>query len=160
MKQKPPKRYAGRIDIGKELLETEISSEQELANLKHETDRWTDYNKTLFLTLFDESPLSEWHGLRSDWEAIQWVHETKEYKRSIAVWIDHLEIIYGKLELYEELPNTPQHTASNENKKIFIGHGHSLVWLLLKDFIKDTLKLPYEEFNRVSAAGEFTGDPA
>lgn len=147
-----------RIDIGKELLETEISSEQELANLKHETDRWTDYNKTLFLTLFDESPLSEWHGLRSDWEAIQWVHETKEYKRSIAVWIDHLEVVYGKLELYEELPNTPQYTASNENKKIFIGHGHSLVWLLLKDFIKDTLKLPYEEFNRVSAAGEFTGD--
>ena len=75
-----------RIDIGKELLETEILSAQELANLKHKTGRWTDYNKTLFLTLFDESPLSEWHGLRIGSEFIQWVHETKEYKRVIAVW--------------------------------------------------------------------------
>ena len=115
-----------RIDIGKELLETEISSEYELANLKHKTDRWTDYDKTLFITLFDESPLSEWHGLRSTGEAIQWVHEVKEYKRFIAVWIDNLEIVYEKLELYEELPSntqqpTNQDTVNNENKKIFIG---------------------------------------
>lgn len=152
-----------RIDIGKELLETEISSEQELANLKHETDRWTDYNKTLFLTLFDESPLPEWHGLRSDWEAIQWVHETKEYKRSIAVWIDHLEIVYGKLELYEELSNNTQqttnnHPVNNENKKIFIGHGGSDIWLRLKNFIVDRLELEYEEFNRISAVGKATSD--
>ena len=152
-----------RIDIGKELLETEISSEQELANLKHETDRWTDYNKTLFLTLFDESPLSEWYGLRLGWESIQWVHETKEYKGFIAVWIDNLEIVYGKLELYEELTNNTQQTikndaVSNENKKIFIGHGGSDIWLRLKNFIVDRLELEYEEFNRISAAGKPTSD--
>ena len=47
---------------------------------------------------------------------------------------------------------------NNENKKIFIGHGRSLVWRVLKDFIEGTLGLPYEEFNRVSAAGEFIGN--
>jgi predicted nucleotide-binding protein len=36
---------------------------------------------------------------------------------------------------------------------IFIGHGRSLVWRELKDFIKDSLALPYDEFNRVPVAG-------
>ena len=153
----------GRIDIGKELLETEISSEQELANLKHKTDRWTDYNKTLFLTLFDESPLSTWHGLRATGEIIQWVHESKEYKKFIALWIDHLEIVYGKLELYEGLPDNTQQTmnnptVNNKEKKIFIGHGGSDTWRELKDFIVETLGLEYEEFNRISPAGKATSD--
>jgi predicted nucleotide-binding protein len=36
---------------------------------------------------------------------------------------------------------------------VFIGHGRSLVWRVLKDFLKDSLGLPVDEFNRVSAAG-------
>ena len=63
----------------------------------------------------------------------------------------------------EELSNNTQQamnrdTMNNENKKIFIGHGRSLVWRVLKDFIVDTLELEYEEFDRVSAAGEFIGN--
>ncbi len=36
---------------------------------------------------------------------------------------------------------------------VFIGHGRSSVWKDLKDFIKDRLALPYDEFNRVPVAG-------
>ena len=36
---------------------------------------------------------------------------------------------------------------------VFIGHGQSLVWRELKDFIEDRLKLPVDEFNRVPVAG-------
>lgn len=36
---------------------------------------------------------------------------------------------------------------------IFIGHGRSSVWRDLKDFVKDRLRLPYDEFNRVPVAG-------
>lgn len=36
---------------------------------------------------------------------------------------------------------------------VFIGHGRSLVWKELKDFIQDRLKLPWDEFNRVPVAG-------
>jgi hypothetical protein len=36
---------------------------------------------------------------------------------------------------------------------IFIGHGQSLLWKDLKDFINERLKLPWEEFNRVPIAG-------
>ena len=36
---------------------------------------------------------------------------------------------------------------------VFIGHGRSLVWKDLKDFIQDRLRLPWDEFNRVPVAG-------
>jgi predicted nucleotide-binding protein len=38
-------------------------------------------------------------------------------------------------------------------EKIFIGHGHSLVWLKLKEFIVSYLNLPCDEFNAVPSAG-------
>jgi predicted nucleotide-binding protein len=50
-----------------------------------------------------------------------------------------------------------QPNARGQNRaagtKIFIGHGHSPVWLELKDFIVK-LGLPYDEFNAESAAGK------
>src|SRR5262249_10524177 len=42
--------------------------------------------------------------------------------------------------------------------KIFIGHGHSPAWREFKDFLPDTLSLPWEEFNRVPQAGIWTGE--
>lgn len=36
---------------------------------------------------------------------------------------------------------------------VFIGHGRSLLWKDLKDFLAERLNLPYDEFNRVPVAG-------
>lgn len=36
---------------------------------------------------------------------------------------------------------------------VFIGHGRSLAWREIKDFIHDRLRLPWDEFNRVPVAG-------
>jgi predicted nucleotide-binding protein len=36
---------------------------------------------------------------------------------------------------------------------IFIGHGRSLLWKELKDFVQDRLGFPWDEFNRVPVAG-------
>lgn len=36
---------------------------------------------------------------------------------------------------------------------VFIGHGRSLFWRELKDFVQDRLHLPWDEFNRVPVAG-------
>lgn len=44
----------------------------------------------------------------------------------------------------------PPHATGN---MVFIGHGRSSVWRELKDFIKDRLGLPWDEFNRVPVAG-------
>ena len=151
-----------RINIGKGLLERQPASEQELDKLERETRKWTDYNKTLFNTLFDKSPLSSSHGSASAWSIYQidrLANETRDHKRYIAKWINDLESIYEQLKIYKELPNDTQQTVdsdtvNNENKKIFIGHGRSHIWRELKDFIEDTLKLPCDEFNRISAAGK------
>ena len=153
-----------RIDIGKELLKTQISSEEEFDNLKSETWKWIDYNKTLFGKLFDESPLSEWHGSATTYTYNRGLRiEVPDHREKISRWINDLESVYDRLELYTELPNVTQQTMNrdtmnNENKKIFIGHGRSHVWRELKDFIVDTLGLEYDEFNRISPAGKATSD--
>ena len=38
--------------------------------------------------------------------------------------------------------------------RVFIGHGRSEIWRELKDFIEDRLKLPWDEFNRISPVGK------
>lgn len=38
-------------------------------------------------------------------------------------------------------------------KTIFLGHGRSEQWRVLKDFLKERLGLAFEEFNRISPAG-------
>ena len=43
--------------------------------------------------------------------------------------------------------------AASMAVRVFIGHGQAPVWRELKDFIQDRLQLPWEEFNRESAAG-------
>ena len=153
-----------RIDIGKELLKTQISSEEEFDNLKSETWKWVEYNKTLFNTLFDESPLPWGHGSATTYTYNRGLRiEVPDHREKISRWINDLESVYDRLELYTELPNVTQQTMNrdtmnNENKKIFIGHGRSHVWRELKDFIVDTLGLEYDEFNRISPAGKATSD--
>jgi predicted nucleotide-binding protein len=43
--------------------------------------------------------------------------------------------------------------AQTPGGNVFIGHGRSLLWRELKDFISDRLGLPWDEFNRVPVAG-------
>lgn len=43
--------------------------------------------------------------------------------------------------------------APSLNPVVFIGHGRSLVWREVKDFVAERLQLPWEEFNRESVAG-------
>lgn len=42
---------------------------------------------------------------------------------------------------------------SEVGTNVFIGHGRSLLWRELKDFIQDRLRLPCDEFNQVPYAG-------
>ena len=157
-------RISKQINIGKELFERQLSSEQEFDKLKRDTRKWTDYNITLCNTLFDESPLSFTHGSVLVAVTGQSLYEEiADHKESISRWINNLESVYERLELYEELPSNTQQTMNrdtmnNENKKIFIGHGGSPMWRELKDFIEDTLGLDCVEFNSVSPAGKSTVD--
>jgi predicted nucleotide-binding protein len=43
--------------------------------------------------------------------------------------------------------------AARIGTNVFIGHGRSLVWKDLKDFVHERLRLPWDEFNRIPVAG-------
>lgn len=49
--------------------------------------------------------------------------------------------------------NTKLKKTERIGTNVFIGHGRSLIWKDLKDFIQDRLALPWDEFNRVPVAG-------
>ena len=157
-----------QINKGEKLTEISATSKDDLTNLKHESRRWCDYNKTLFETLFDISPLRDSHGV--SWGRMVAIaghdytaDDIKDHKKDIISWCNELQSILEQLDLYEELPNNTQQpmnndAVNNENKKIFIGHGGSHIWRELKDFIVETLGLEYEEFNRISAVGKPTSE--
>jgi len=44
-------------------------------------------------------------------------------------------------------------TVAKKDGKVFIGHGRSMVWRDLKDFLHDRLRLDWDEFNREATAG-------
>ncbi|MGA8612961.1 MAG: TIR domain-containing protein [Xanthobacteraceae bacterium] len=78
-------------------------------------------------------------------------------------WIDqvHLEafgVTFRRADI-EPLKSPPKESAggavmaSATSATIFIGHGKSLVWRELKDFLMERLHLKVDEFNSVSAAG-------
>jgi predicted nucleotide-binding protein len=52
-----------------------------------------------------------------------------------------------------KVPPAVRSGKSLAGTKVFIGHGRSLVWRELKDFLGDRLGLSVDEFNRVPAAG-------
>ncbi len=68
----------------------------------------------------------------------------------------------GRLE-YEnsvERSRSPERAAGTSTRdraaaatRIFIGHGRSPDWRVLKDFVQERLKLPWDEFNREATAG-------
>jgi predicted nucleotide-binding protein len=54
------------------------------------------------------------------------------------------------LKLQDSMPSR----KSPAGKRIFIGHGRSIDWKDLKDFLKERLNLEHEEFNREAVEGK------
>lgn len=100
---------------------------------------------------------------------LQQGHTTQQSKR-VALLKQYIEQLQDEVKL-ARLASAPQQESvrnsidpsvsssdmrdipTNTKNTIFIGHGHSRLWLELKDFLRDTLKLNYEEFNSESTAG-------
>lgn len=61
--------------------------------------------------------------------------------------------ITAKLGSHLERKSKRATVAARVGTNVFIGHGRSLLWRELKDFLKDRLALPVDEFNRVPVAG-------
>ena len=78
------------------------------------------------------------------------VHQVRE---ELSKRMGHLERIVAGLENLPALTQTALY-----GRRIFIGHGRSPLWRVLKDFIADRLGLPWDEFNREATAGYPTTD--
>ena len=87
------------------------------------------------------------------------IHEIQEsLRRSRARSLDLLHQAASFLTQELEFSAAEQSKTAPAGKslvgtKVFIGHGRSLVWRELKDFLEDRLGLSVDEFNRVPVAG-------
>ena len=64
------------------------------------------------------------------------------FRRAFVRWCDDVE----------------QRSQALRTKRVFIGHGHSPAWEVLRDFIQNDLRLSYDEFRRIPTAGLTTKD--
>ena len=78
--------------------------------------------------------------------------ETVAFKNTLAIVKDLARV---SKQASEHVSRQEAHlvTTGINGTKIFIGHGRSLIWRELKDFIADRLNLQVDEFNRVPVAG-------
>lgn len=98
-------------------------------------------------------------------EAIMMAHDLGKQSLHSVQHINCAEKVIHMLKRYIESPvaNISRFTSQsrngrismteNKDKKIFIGHGRSKLWMELKDFINDRLGYSWEEFNRIPVAG-------
>ncbi|HTT84532.1 MAG TPA: TIR domain-containing protein [Rhizomicrobium sp.] len=70
------------------------------------------------------------------------VKELENLERAVRLSAAHLNRM-------EPMERSGRDRATN----VVIGHGSSMAWRVLKDFVKDRLNLPHDEFNRVPVAG-------
>lgn len=77
--------------------------------------------------------------------AIQSLQVTKRRTNELAAILRN---VIEAMSLHE-----PSSASANGGSAVFIGHGRSEQWRVLKDFVKERLGLPHEEFNRVPTAG-------
>ena len=80
------------------------------------------------------------------------VSEVLSFKNTLGIMGDLMQI---STQVGAHISRRETHRRKNRQvgEKVFIGHGRSPIWRELKDFITDRLKLPVDEFNRVSVAG-------
>ena len=153
-----------QIDTGYQLRSLYMPSDDML--LKEIMDgykKWSSYNKTLLLRLFSNSSVadgySDFNYQRPIGSAANPLlnpplkEQVDRCRERMATSINSLERICDKLEEYDEPTNTTPDPSDSIGTHIFIGYGRSQDWRVLKDFINDKLKLPWDEFNRIPIAG-------
>ena len=129
-----------RIEKGEQLHSKEIRSDDELEKTRAESRKWSDYNKTLLLRLFDSTSIAEdaytdFHEpLLASIGSTPLSNELRWYQNAMSSSINSLESIRDQLELYDEPSEMLQAISGNEGvsampqstygNEVFIVHGH------------------------------------
>jgi len=128
-----------------------------------------------YIDRFSESTIMGIPAIGQQWDVFESATGNDVAQRkglSLEGALQQLQIILGKLDTFEDsepvpgdtLPtqggmrasgksSTPRSQREETGEQIFIGHGQSLLWRDLKDFLAERLKLDWDEFNRESVAG-------
>lgn len=89
--------------------------------------------------------VQNWHA--GDFDT--WIKQTLHLQAfGVTFWRTDIERLRPKIKTEEK-----QNLARTASTKIFIGHGQSLLWFKLQQFLEKSLNLETEEFNSVSTAG-------
>ncbi len=156
-KEEANEKIQERIERGEQLRNQHIDSDEQYEQAEWDFINWSKYNITLLSKLFGNSSIA------LEYEAV-WDSDSRPgypnfdgkiywHRKDLKDKINYLVGIQAQLELFDEPSNISPHTFGNVGTHIFIGHGRSRVWQDLKTFISERLKLPYDEFDRVSTAG-------
>ena len=136
-----------QIEKGQQLHAQQINSDGELKAARMESRKWSDYNKTLLLKLFDNTSIAE--DAYTDFNEPRRIllassgstslsdelrHELRWYQNAMSSSINSLESIRDQLELYDEPSEMLQAISGNEGvsampqstfgNEVFIVHGH------------------------------------
>ena len=154
-----------QIDKGVELRDRQINSASDLEAAKKEFYRWEEYNYTLLRTLFttDEFAIQTRIGILGGAVVHQPLFkQLEEFHEDLDYHIDKLVSYKDQLGLIQEDPAITRSVTMSERHNmqtsnlVFIGHGRAGDWRDLKDFLRDRLDLPVDEFNAIAAAGMTT----
>ena len=130
-----------QIEKGQQLHVRQIDSNDELEEARAESKKWSDYNKTLLLRLFDNTSIAEYDYTRFDdfpgfisYKPIPLSEKLDYYQKGMDSSINSLEGIRDRLELYDEPSEMLQAISGNEGvsampqptfgDEVFIVHGH------------------------------------
>ena len=130
-----------QIEKGQQLHAQQINSDGELKAARMESRKWSDYNKTLLLKLFDNTSIAE--DAYTDFNEPRRILLTSTplsdkllrwYQNPMSSSINSLESIRDQLELYDEPSEMLQAISGNEGvsampqstfgNEVFIVHGH------------------------------------
>ena len=132
-----------QIEKGRQLSNQNILAPNGVEKAKTKSIKWSDYNKTLLLRLFDNTSIAE--DAYTDFDdfprvvtvsgSTPFVDKLMAYLEGMDASIKSLESIRDQLELYDEPTEILQRTSGSEGisdnstptfgNKVFIVHGHN-----------------------------------
>ena len=129
------KKIQAQINKGKQLLESEIRSTQELNEFKEGYSIWNDYNKELLTRLFDsDNILKEYSGTIAAASfnvrfPPSFNDRVKEKQEDVQEKLTRLKSIYEMLELYSEPDSETEYPKKPDvverGNRVFLVHGHN-----------------------------------
>ena len=119
-----------RIEIGREILQKDVRSEDDLDNVYKEKEKWHKFNLEYLKHCFDIDSIAEeydFSGTTNLYINASFSQSVSSLRESVQLLINEIESIDERLSLFQErlgVVAMPVQHPSPRSDKIFIVHGH------------------------------------